>query len=458
MSSLPLGEARDEVNFDCGTQVEAGFENSRQRPKPKPTDSAVAEVQGLYGAFFFPERLLQKIWSRRQFTEAKAQTSDGRKITVVHPGKWNHLGGPDFTNARLRIGGVETVGDVELHLNAKDWKAHGHAADSAYDNVVLHVVLFPTADTWTAGGAGRQIPVLCLLPLLHHGLEEYSADEAMEQLAGRPLHHAQETLSVLGRQELDTLLREHSKARWMQKVHYAGERIKRLGWTDACHHAALEILGYRFNRATMLSIATEYPLAAWAEGRVDAENVFNQHRDRWSLQGVRPLNHPRRRLTQYAQWTRARPNWPDDLEVILCDLAQPPAASNSANGSALTTRDWRRDVGLPDFRNEVAKSACADFVSGTRLDNLVCDGFLPLLAAKAALTAAAKIEPEFTFGNTPDSAIAEIWHYWFAGDVPESVVNVLRALAVFDGRAQPVSQGPVQGLLGWLLAREAEAR
>ena len=105
---------------------------------------AVAEMQGLYGPFSFPEKLLQKIWLRGDFERAAAVTTDGRQVRVMHPGKWNLLGGPDFRGARLRLGdGPELTGDIELHLRAADWVAHAHAQDRNYDGVVLHVVLFP---------------------------------------------------------------------------------------------------------------------------------------------------------------------------------------------------------------------------------------------------------------------------------------------------------------------------
>jgi hypothetical protein len=76
-------------------------------------------------------------------------------------------------------------------------------------------------------------------------------------------------------------------------------------------------------------------------------------------------------------------------------------------------------------------------LSGSRLDNLAGDGFLPLLAAETGLN------------------LEVAWTGWFAGDAPEAVVRVLRALGVFGGRDRPVSQGPVQGLLGWMLAYES---
>ncbi len=394
--------------------------------------SAVAEVQGLYGPFSFPERLLQKIWQRGDYDGAAARIVGGRVLRVLHPGRWNHLGGPDFAGARLIIDGREITGDVELHLHAKDWAAHSHAADIAYNNVVLHVVLFPCAETSTRGAGGREIPILCLLPLLHHGLEEYAADEAMEQLAGRPLHHAQEALGMLGNEELNTVLGGHAEQRWRSKVHFARERIKRLGWEDACHHAALEILGYRFNRAPLLSVASALPLAGWGEGRVDPARVFEELAERWSLQGVRPLNHPRLRLQQYAAWCSARPDWPGRLRenARLRELA---ACSRTES----LVGDWRRTVRLKDRRVRLQDELCAGALSGSRLDNLVCDGFLPLLAAET------------------DLDLKEVWSGWFAGDAPAAVVRVLRALGVFDGRTRPVAQGPIQGLLGWMLAHES---
>lgn len=393
--------------------------------------TSVEEIQGLYGAFSFPERLLQKIWQRGEFDGAAARTLDGATLRVRHPGRWNHLGGPDFSEARLVIDGREVGGDVELHLHARDWNAHGHANDAAYDNVVLHVVLFPCAENTTAGAGGKRIPVLCLLPLLHHGLEEYAAEDAMERLAGRPLHHAQETLGRMGSEELNTCLRGHARARWADKVRYARDRIERLGWEDACHHAALEVLGYRFNRAPMLTIACAMKLDEWRRGGVDPEGLFGELRERWSLQGVRPLNHPKLRLAQYARWCAARPDWPEALRT------SPRWTALAVAQGEMTVAEWRRVVGATAQRKRLIDEVCAGAVGGSRLDNLVCDGFLPLVAAATGLD----LEP--------------VWHGWFSGDAPESMMGILRALGVVGGRTNPVSQGPVQGLLGWLLTKEA---
>ncbi len=393
--------------------------------------SDVAEIQGLYGAFSFPEKLLQKIWLRRDFDRAAARTIDGRHVQVIDPGKWNLLGGPDFRTARLRLDdGAEVVGDVELHLRAVDWDAHAHARDPAYRNVVLHVVLFwPEPGTVTRGAGGREIPILPLLPLLHHDLEEYAADEVVEALANRPTARLTNDLAVFPPRELRSILELHAGGRWRQKVHFTRLRVQRLGWESACHHAALEVLGFRFNRSPMLRVATRWPLDAWAKQAVNVDEVFASESDTWSVQGVRPANHPRARLRQYAAWAGARPDWPNRLRQFAAEAPPIPWAG--------PTRTPRRDYHLAQLRDAVADNLCAGRVAGTRFENLMCDAFLPLMA---------------TGGENTDRR--GCWYHWFCGDVPPFVTAGLRYLGVCDGREQPLCHGLAQGVLGWLIDRE----
>ena len=396
------------------------------------TERAVAEIQGLYGPFSFPEKLLQKIWAHGEFDRPKAVTTDGRRVQVLQPGKWNLLGGPDFKGARLRLGdGPVITGEVELHLNAEGWAQHGHAEDRAYDGVVLHVVLFPPEPGHvTRGAGGKIIPVLVLLPLLLHDLEEFAAEDAVENLANRPASRVQEVLGALGAEELMTLLRRGAERRWRQKVHFARLRVQRLGWEPACHHAALEILGYRFNRAPMLRIAAAHPLGEWVRGAVEPDAAYAGETGSWSLQGVRPANQPRTRLRQYAAWVRAASDWPERLRLIKQQF--PLATTGSGTGLA------RRVHRLAVLRDHLAARVGADAVGGTRLDNLICDGFLPLLAAETG------------------ADVGGLWWHWFPGDLPPMFTHSLRGLGLIGIQGSPASHGLAQGLLGWLLERERE--
>ena len=396
---------------------------------------SVAEVQGLYGPYSFPEKLLQKIWLRGDFDRSSASLLDGRSVAVRQPGKWNLLGGPDFRGARLKFGAApEITGDVELHLHAVDWAGHGHAKDPAYDRVVLHVVLFPPPPGHVTKGAGGEIPVLVLLPLLHHDLEQFAAEEAVEALAGRTISGAPKELAALKPEELTTRLRALAQERWRQKIHFACLRIQRLGWEGACHHTALEILGYRFNRAPMLRVAGRWPLAEWKVGTITFAGAFEEETDAWSVQGVRPANHPRTRLRQYEAWVRTCPDWP----------AQLLAGAWSLNGKSpenllrASTRAARRTFCFAARRKEFA-ALTGGRVGGSRLDTLISDGFLPLLAAN----------------GDADAELHGLWFHWFAGDLPLHLARALRALGVCDARESPLAVGPAQGLLGWWIAHDA---
>jgi hypothetical protein len=399
------------------------------------SDRGVAELQGLYGPFSFPEKLLQKIWLQGEFDRSRSVILGGGKIEIVDVGRWNLLGGPDFKLARLRFeNGDEIVGDIEIHLHASDWKTHRHAEDPAYDDVVLHVVLFPPSpEHVTVGVGGRKIPVLVLLPLLLHDLEEYAAEHAVEMLANRPASQIIEKLGPLSAEALTELLGRHARERWRQKVRFARMRVERLGWEAACHQTALEILGYRFNRAPMLRIATAFPLRFWTkDDGCNADEVFAIELGRWKLQGLRPANSPRVRLQQYANWTRFRRDWPDRLEnwnSRLPEVTSPEPTSVVRRGHAFTR-----------LRTMLSEEICGHALGGTRFDNLVCDGFLPLLAVR----------------TTDDAMPLGVWLHWFAGDLPPIVPKALKQLGVFD-RKHPVCHGPAQGLLGWLIACERAA-
>ena len=85
------------------------------------------------------EEFIYYLWENRLLSK-DLLTIDGEDVDIVSVGVRNHDAGPDFLDARVRIGGTLWVGHVEMHVDASDWFRHGHQDDDAYDNVVLHVV------------------------------------------------------------------------------------------------------------------------------------------------------------------------------------------------------------------------------------------------------------------------------------------------------------------------------
>lgn len=86
------------------------------------------------------EEFLQFIWKYGLFSKEKLATTDGKVLEIISPGQANSDSGPDFFNARIRIGETIWAGNIEIHQKSSHWYLHHHDADAAYDNVILHVV------------------------------------------------------------------------------------------------------------------------------------------------------------------------------------------------------------------------------------------------------------------------------------------------------------------------------
>ena len=86
------------------------------------------------------ERLLQYIWQFQYFNPASLCTEEGEVLEIIYPGMFNTNQGPDFLNAKIKIGNTTWAGSIELHIRSTDWNNHKHSGDMHYSNVILHVV------------------------------------------------------------------------------------------------------------------------------------------------------------------------------------------------------------------------------------------------------------------------------------------------------------------------------
>ena len=105
------------------------------------------------------EDFVHYLWKFRKFDLNELSTTDGHALELLDPGQHNQeRSGPDFFNAQIRIGDEKWAGNIEMHLRSSDWYAHQHEKDTAYDNVVLHVVWEHDVDVFRKDGS--KIPAL----------------------------------------------------------------------------------------------------------------------------------------------------------------------------------------------------------------------------------------------------------------------------------------------------------
>jgi len=86
------------------------------------------------------EDFLQFIWKHQYFNRESLKTTNDEDINIFNQGIHNFDAGPDFIEGRLTVGELTWTGHIEIHRRSSEWKQHGHHLDSAYNNVVLHVV------------------------------------------------------------------------------------------------------------------------------------------------------------------------------------------------------------------------------------------------------------------------------------------------------------------------------
>lgn len=103
------------------------------------------------------EVFLHYLWENK-LLHNNLQTTDNEQIQIISTGLRSSDSGPDFLNARIKIGETIWAGNVEIHLLSSDWNKHEHDKDKAYTNVILHVVYKNDTQVFTA--KGNSIPTL----------------------------------------------------------------------------------------------------------------------------------------------------------------------------------------------------------------------------------------------------------------------------------------------------------
>lgn len=106
------------------------------------------------------EDLFQYIWKMKLFDTNNLQTTDGESVTIVQVGMHNLNSGPDFFNAKIKIGSTLWAGNVELHVKSSDWLLHKHQHDPSFQNIILHVVYQNDKDLFKADGSPIKTLVL----------------------------------------------------------------------------------------------------------------------------------------------------------------------------------------------------------------------------------------------------------------------------------------------------------
>lgn len=198
------------------------------------------------------EALFQFIWKFSLYQPGELKTTAGESITVIHPGVDNRDSGPDFTDARIRIGNTLLAGNVELHVHSSDWKQHGHTMDAAYQNIILHVVYEDDEPE------NFQFPKLILSPHIRPEVPERYERFVHNTLPVPCATQLHRVSSITKESWLNRLLAE----RWEEKL--AGWREQWLqasgDWRTLLYWRLAQNFGFKTNAEPFLQLAKSLPL------------------------------------------------------------------------------------------------------------------------------------------------------------------------------------------------------
>ena len=273
------------------------------------------------------EEFLYYLWENR-LIDNSLQTTEGEAIEVVATGYRNTDSGPDFLEAKIRIGDKLWAGHVEIHVKSSDWNRHGHQTDKAYQNVILHVVY--ENDT--------QVTDLPTLELKSHfdealftNYQRFITSKAWIPCANSIVQVPPFTrLSWLDRMAVERL---ESKSETVNKT----LKTNQFDWEDSLYKLLMRYFGLKVNNEAFEHLSNILPFktllkhadnllqveamlfgcAGLLEGEFNEEypqllqrefavmkakfNLLTMPAERWKFMRMRPSNFPTIRLAQMAQ-------------------------------------------------------------------------------------------------------------------------------------------------------------
>ena len=287
---------------------------------------------------------MQNIWHHQRLRRDELRLLDGRTLRVLHPGFWNHGAGPDFRDAVLQFDRDPPFSaNLEVDLHSSGWRSHAHDRNPNFASVKLHVV-------WE-GETNTSIPTLALKDFLDAPLAELAlwlASDVAKQYPEQLLGQCAAPLRDLSETQVEQLLNEAALVRLQSKVADLHARARQCGWEQALWERMLRALGYKQNvwpmqrlgelrgrlsaigagaealsltqsQARLLGVsgllpgdltrkqrsADSYLRTVWDHWwrERDAFGDCALPKNLWRLNGLRPANHPQRRLALAAHWS-----------------------------------------------------------------------------------------------------------------------------------------------------------
>jgi hypothetical protein len=206
----------------------------------------------------FKEDFLHFVWQYQYFNHIGLLSKEGEKIEILNPGFKNPNAGPDFTNAKVKIGEIIWAGNIEIHLNEADWFRHQHQNNEAFDNVILHVVYESNIGLKAIRSDLSIIQTLVLKDLISKDLIE-KGNIFFESMSAIPCSVFLDKIEPI---TLVSTLDRSLTERLQNKALIVLENLKKneFDWEETTYQLIAQHFGMRVNSDTFLRLASITPL------------------------------------------------------------------------------------------------------------------------------------------------------------------------------------------------------
>ncbi len=229
------------------------------------------------------EEILSFIWRFQYFEKTSLLTDEGSDLSILRPGSKNSDSGPDFSDARITIDGVQWVGTIELHTKSSDWLRHSHDADKNYESVILHVVW--QNDITIRRTNGTIIPTLSLegrVPLSI--LNRYN--QLIEHSEEIPCSDSFEAVDYIHKLSmLDRALLERLDKKALLVLDLLEDNKQ--DWEETCYQWIVQHFGFKLNAPSFLRLSKILPLKILLKHR---DNLLQMEALLFGCAGLIPKN------------------------------------------------------------------------------------------------------------------------------------------------------------------------
>lgn len=351
------------------------------------------------------EGFLQYIWSLQYFSRSDLRTTDGETVDVFDPGMLNTHAGPDFSNARIKIGGLQWIGNVEIHLHSSGWASHRHSEDPSYDTVILHVVW--KDDRPVTRKDGTRLPTIELKGRVEEGLIRNYRQlirSAFNIPCQRRLYSVEPivTAAMIGRSLAQRLERKADEVLALLQLNEGD-------WEETTYQLLAAAFGFKVNRDPFLQLARMLPLKVlrkhdlaiqreallfgqagmlesargdkyYLELRKEYDLLCHKYQlgdkrlstSQWRFLRLRPPNFPTVRIAQFSAVVGSRP-------ALFARLAEARTLEEQLSFFAVETSPYWSG----HYRFSVVSAKAAHELGRESVEIIITNTVVPLLAAYA---------------------------------------------------------------------------